>query len=164
LYLEPNHEYAMSIEDAHVPNISWRAKFHAWNVSVPANHVQLIDVPMTVSGEVSGTLRRLRAQKKEGLAGVMIRFERRDTVLDDDDGGRERGDGPRVVYVTADSTVTMDGGDFYMLGLAPGHYRAVVDEDRMLAMGLRQDAAPIEFDIRPGTEGDSVEGLELLVK
>ncbi len=142
LDLDPNVPVILSVDDAHLPNVSWRTKQRTLQVLPAADRFESIDVPVVVAGEVNGHVMLEHNGKLEGIAGIIVRFRR-------EDGSQ------------ADSVTTQDGGEFYST-MASGHYTVTTDADQLKTLQL-ESLGPREIDLRGGTEGDVINGVDLKV-
>lgn len=143
LGLEPHRPRILTVDESSLPEISWKPKYKAWKVIPRPNRFETMDVPIVVVGEVSGTV--VQSGGKGGMQGLLVRFQQLDGTF-------------------VGSTITYEGGEFYFMGLPPGHYSASLDKEQMRILGLSPESEGVEFDVRPGREGDMIEGLSLGVK
>lgn len=143
LGLEPYRARVLRVDESNLPEISWKPRYTTLKVMPRPNRFETIDIPLVVVGEASGTV--LKGAEGKGMRGLLVRFRQ----LDGD---------------FSDSTITYEGGEFYYMGLPPGRYSVAVDEEQMRILGLNPETTAIEFDVKPGREGDIVEGLALKVK
>ena len=139
LNLLPHRPYILTVNDAVLPDISWKAKYRSWEVTARPNRFQTIDIPVVVVGEING--RVYRKKDGRGMAGIIVRFEQTD------------GD-------YSDSTITFDGGEYFYMGLPPGHYVATLDAEQSRILGLQPEQSRFAFEIRAAREGDFIEGID----
>lgn len=147
LDLDPNVPYLLTIDDTHLPNISWRARHRVMQVTAGADHFQRIDIPIVVAGEASGQVLRERNGAAQGIAGIIVRFR------SEDDG-----------QFLPDSVVSIDGGEFFYMGLPPGRWTAVPDPEQMKGLGLALAANTETFAMRGGEDGDVAEGISIRLR
>lgn len=143
LNLIPHRPYILTVNEAGLPDISWKAKYHTWEVTARPNRFQTIDIPVVVVGEING--RVYRKQDGKGMAGLIVRFEQTDGDF-------------------RDSTITFDDGEYFYLGLPPGHYAVSLDEEQSRVLGLEPEQSRFEFEVRAGREGDFIDGVDFLLK
>lgn len=147
LDLDPNVPYLLTIDDTHLPNISWRAKHRLMEVTAGADCFQRIDIPIVVAGEASGHVLRERNGAAQGIAGIIVRF-------------RSEEDGQFL----PDSVISIDGGEFFYMGLPPGRWTAVPDPEQMKGLGLALAAKAETFALRGGENGDVAEGINIRLR
>lgn len=142
LGLEPYRSRILKVDDSGLPEISWRARYRTWKVTPRPNRFERIDLPIVVVGEAAGKV--TRGADGAGMRGVLVRFRQ----LDGD---------------FADSTITYDDGEFFYMGLPPGRYSVSLDAEQMRVLGFDPETSSMEFNVRPGREGDVIEGIALKI-
>lgn len=140
--LEPYHNYFLELDDHGFGNIAWQIKNKKLSVAVAANDFKLLEVPVAVLGEISGTVYSDQKGEKKGLARIRVSFY--DSTS-------------RLVA----QTVTESDGFFSFLGLPPGTYTASIDTLQLQKLQLlpSQDSKP--FTIESVRDGAVVSGLEI---
>lgn len=142
LGLEPYRPRVLRVDESSLPEISWRARYKTWKVTPRPNRFERIDLPIVVVGEAAGKV--TRGADGTGMRGVLVRFRQ----LDGD---------------FTDSTITYDDGEFFYMGLPPGRYSVSPDAEQMRILGFDPETASIEFVVKPGREGDIIEGIEFSI-
>lgn len=141
--LEAYANYFMEIERSSFDNISWKVQKPRIKVSVQPNDLKVLQVPVTVMGEVSGTVYLKGNTGTNGLGRIIVNIHNSDSVI--------------VARVLSESD-----GYFSYMGLAPGSYTIAIDAEQLLK--LQMDSPPIlSFRIQSSTEGDVVDGLQFVL-
>ena len=140
--LEAHTDYLIECNKASFDNISWRINKPNIQVTVEPNHFKLVEVPVTVAGEVSGTvyLDKKANGGKAGIGRMWVNIYRNDTVL-----------------VTR--TLTEPDGYFSYLGLTPGSYTASIDTVQMAKLRFCCNEVS-RFAINTSFEGDIIDGID----
>lgn len=141
--LEAYANYFIELDKNSFDNVAWQMRKSTINVATDPNSLKLIEVPVAVVGEASGTVSLDDGKGKRGIGRIIVNFYSSDGLL-------------------VARTVTEDDGYFSFLGLAPGSYSIRVDKAQMEK--LHMVAAQLSFNIIPGKEGDMVNDLELIMQ
>jgi hypothetical protein len=134
--------------DGSFENVAWTIRNKTIRVFIDPNQFKILDIPITIAGEVSGmvyysandSLNHLKAQDR-----IMIYF-----------------------YTSRDSTLvgqsmTEDDGTFDFSGLAPGRYIAHVSSAQMQKMHMESVPYSLAFAISAKRNGDVVEDLKFII-
>lgn len=130
--LEPYNSYLLELNPTSFDNIAWQLKNTTFKVTIDPNKIKLIEVPVRVSGEVSGTVYGCGSDST-GQGRIIVNFYR-GTVL-------------------AGRTVTESDGYFSFLGLAPGLYTACVDTRQLGRLKMTALPASKPFSIAVSLDG-----------
>jgi hypothetical protein len=142
--LEAHTDYLVECEKASFDNISWRIPKPNIQVTVEPNHFKLIEVPVIVVGEVSGTVYLDKKRKgKAGIGRMFVNIYKNDTTL-------------------IGKILTEPDGYFSYLGLHPGKYTASLDTVQMAKLNFCCNNTH-NFSIATSFEGDIVEGLDFVL-
>ncbi len=144
LDLEPYVNYILELNRNSFENIAWQIKNRTVSVAVDPNSLKLVEVPVFVAGEVSGMVYVKGKSGNKGQGRIIVNFYREDNTL-------------------AARTLTESDGYFSYLGLAPGNFLVKVDSAQMQKLQLFSTPLGIPVNIKKTTEGDVVDGLELLL-
>lgn len=139
--LEANKDYIVTLNTAGFGNISWYVKNKVLRVAVSANQMRLLEIPVTVAGEVSGTVFRNDAGEKKGAGRIIV------SIFDS-------------AHQLVAQTLTEPDGYFSYFGLRPGAYTARVDKAQLKSLQLEATPEVIPFNIQISNEGGVVDGLE----
>lgn len=143
--LQPFVPYILTVSETGFENLNWRPRYATWRVKTLPNVFQAIDIPIIVTGEVEGSVVRMKDGEAEGVFGLRVHFT------------DVRGD-------TVATIVTEQGGGFLYIGLPPGEYRAALDGSQLDRLRLECDGTAIPVTINATSEGDLVEGLKFVVR
>lgn len=142
--LEAFTNYFIELDKNSFDNISWQLRKQTINVTIQANEMKVIEVPVGVVGEVSGTVLLKESKGLNGLGRIIVSIFNSDSVF----VGR---------------TLTEFDGFFSLMGLAPGIYTARIDEEQLRKLKMASSAF-IPFTIKPGKDGDVADGLEFVLE
>ena len=140
LGLEPYTTCFIELDANSFENVSWRLPVHTLNVSVDPNILKIIEIPVTVAGEASGSVSLDINGEKKGQGRIVVSFY----------SGKIKPSG---------KILTEDDGYFSYFGLAPGLYDVMIDTVQLKKLGLISDPVSRQFVIKAGSEGDEVDGL-----
>ncbi len=141
--LEANAKYFIELDKNSFDNIAWQIKKPSISVTISPNHFTLIEVPVVVAGEVSGTVYLGEGKEKTGIGRIIVNFYDKN-------------------FIVVGRTVTEADGFFNFLGLAAGSYTARIDEAQ--SQKLQMTSSSLSFTILPGKDGDIVNGLEFILR
>ena len=137
--------YSLQLDRNSFSNIAWQIKKPSINVTIDANELKRIEVPVAVVGEVSGTVYFRENTEKKGLGRIIVNFYREDSSF----VGR--------VLTEAD-------GFFDFIGLMPGLYTARLDAAQLRKLRMAYSPAVLSFRISANKEGDIIDGLEFMLQ
>ena len=112
-------------------------------VVVDPNLVKLVEIPVAVVGEVSGTVLIKNENGENGLARMIINIHDSEGVF--------------IAKVLSESD-----GFFTYVGLSPGQYVASIDAAQLKKLNMKVSSST-GFTISANPEGDIVEGLKFLL-
>lgn len=148
LDLEPYNSYFIELIRNSFDNISWQIMKKTMNVTVNPNNFTLIQVPVIVVGEVSGTVSKAAS----------------DATIND---VRAQGQIIIAIYDKTNNlvarTVSESDGYFNYLGLAPGFYTVRVDPAQLTKLHLKSKPEYLPIIIKEGLDGDVADGLEFVL-
>ncbi len=142
--LQAYDKYFIDLDENSFENTSWRIKNKTIEIVAEPNHFTLIEVPVSVVGEVSGNVYLKEKNDKKGIGRIIINIYNDDNKL-------------------VAKTLTEYDGYFNYLGLAPGNYKASLDSSQLLKINMEINNPEIPFIIHSKREGDIVEGLDFLL-
>jgi hypothetical protein len=137
--LEGHTDYLIDLDKDSFENIAWQMRNKLIKVTAEPNHIKLIEVPVAVVGEVSGTV-YLNSADGDGIGGINVNIYN-----------------SRSQLVT--QVLTEPDGFFSYLGLVPGSYTATIDGEQLSKLQFKESAV-ISFVIKPMLEGDIADGLK----
>lgn len=143
LGLEAYTSYYIELDKNSFDNIAWQIKKSVIKVIVDPNRFKLIEVPVSVAGEVSGTVFFKKNNESAGLARIIVNIYNSESVF--------------IAKV-----LTEADGFFSYTGLPPGDYTASVDANQLKKLDM--DTSPgLVFKIAPNPDGDVVSGLKFVL-
>jgi hypothetical protein len=143
--LEAYTSYIIKLNTDGFDNITWRLKKKVLNVGVGPNQLRLVEVPVCVEGEVSGTVYVSAGAGRKGLGRMIVSIYNSESK--------------QVAH-----TLTEEDGFFSYLGLPPGSYTARIDAAQLNKLHFASAPESIPFTIRMSKDGDVVDGLEFLLQ
>jgi len=142
--LEAYADYFIELDKNGFDNVAWRIKKQTMTVTIEPNNFKLIEVPVSIAGEASGTVFFTNANGKNGLARIIVNFYNSNGML-------------------VGKTLTEDDGYFSFTELVPGKYTARVDRTQL--QKLKMSTSPdLSFTIRPNRDGDVKDGLQFTLQ
>lgn len=142
--LESYTGYILRLNTDAIDNVAWQIKNKNIGVSISPNQLRLLEIPVAVSGEVSGTVFVNESKGRKGLGRILVSFFNSASQ--------------QVAQVTTESD-----GFFSFLGLPPGTYYARVDTVQLAKLHFASSPAEISFKILVSREGTVVDGLEFIL-
>jgi cell division protein FtsN len=143
--LEPYVKYFLEFDESSFESISWRIDKKSVAVITDANMLKLIEVPVSIKGEATGTVMLEEWGSVAGLGRIIVNFYNSANVL------------------TA-RALTEDDGYFSYFGFAPGSYYARVDTSQLRKLNMTSTPDSVPFGIMTNMEGDYVEGLDFTLR
>jgi hypothetical protein len=141
--LEPYNSYFIELNRLSFDNIAWQMKNKTLRVFAEPNMFRLIEVPIAVVGEVTGTVFLAKEGVEQGLGQVFVNIYKNDSLIA--------------------KTLSEPDGYFSYIGLAPGYYVARIDTAQLRKINMIS-SAPLPFTVAITKEGDVVEGLNFTLK
>lgn len=143
--LEPYTNCFIELDENSFENISWRLPYQSVSVIVDPNILKLVEIPVAVAGEASGTVYIEKEGDRKGIGRIIVEFLTKDLK-------------------PAGKILTENDGYYSYLGLAPGDYIARPDSSQIRKLGLRSEPSSVSFTVKPGTEGDIIDNLDFILK
>ncbi|MBK5194347.1 MAG: carboxypeptidase regulatory-like domain-containing protein, partial [Flavobacteriaceae bacterium] len=138
--LEPYIMHHFILNTTNLNRISWRVEKETYNISVNPNQLKLIEIPVSVVGEVAGFI----YDSKNGIGGIKINIFNEKEEL--------------VVSILSESD-----GYFSFLGLKSGGYSAKIDSLQLQKLQMWTEHANSTFVIDNGTDGVIVDNIEFVL-
>lgn len=142
--LEPYADYLVTLNGNRFDNISWDIQNKALKVAVDPNQFKHIDVPVSVVGEAAGMVYLRSGKKVKGLGRIIVSYYR---------------NGNKLVA----SVLSEEDGYFTYMGLLPGKYVAMLDQDQLAKVGMESTDYSFEFEIEEGTDGTYLDHIEFYI-
>jgi hypothetical protein len=143
--LEPYINCIIELDRNGFENIAWQIHNRTIGVTIEPNTMKMVEIPVTVAGEVSGTVYLKSESGKRGQGRVIVCFYRNDTTL-------------------VARTITEPGGYFSYLGLSPGSYSVRIDTVQLGKLQMISVPSGIPVSINRSIDGDVVDGLEFVLQ
>ena len=143
--LEPYTNYLVTLDGTGFDNIAWQMQKNTISVAIDPNMFKLIEVPIAVVGEVTGTVYLGGSGGQKGQGRIIVNFYRSDSTL-------------------VARTLTEADGYFSYLGLVPGEYEARIDTAQLNKLHMTASPSSLPFTISAGLDGDVVDGLEFVLR
>ena len=132
--LEAYNAYFIDVDKDRFDNIAWKVKNSKIKVIVEPNYLKLIEIPISVMGEVSGKVNLKNEQGNKGIGRIIVNIF--------------NSNGEFISRVLTESD-----GYFSYLGLLPGNYYVDVDEKQLDKLKFKSNSPKIEFSIKQSKEG-----------
>ncbi len=145
LGLEPYTDCFIELDPNSFESIAWRLKNRTMKVAVDPNMLKLIEIPVIIAGEASGTVTIEKNGATTGIGRMIVNFYNKNQKL-------------------AGRTLTEEDGYFSFLGLPPGKYNARIDSGQLRKLEMTSFPDSVNFNITANIEGDYVDGLDLTIK
>ncbi len=144
LDLEAYYKYYIELNRNSFDNISWQIRNKTLNVMASPNNFTLVEVPVTIAGEVSGTVslnNRDAENKPKGQGQISVCVY-------------------NSVGALVGKTVTESDGYYSYLGLAPGTYTVRIDSIQLNNLHYQSLPAMVPVSINASLDGDVADGIE----
>ena len=142
--LEPFTDYFIVIDKNSFDNIAWQIQKPTISVAIDPNQFKLVEVPVSVLGEVTGTVYYNKSTGKEGQERIIVSFYQKDSTF-------------------LGSTMTESDGYFSLLAFKPGNYFASIDKRQLKKLNMFSTPDVVPFEIKHTQEGDIAEGIDFLL-
>ncbi len=142
--LEAYTNYYVELDKNSFDNIAWQIKKPVMNIAIEPNHFKLIEVPVSVVGEISGTVYFKNDKGRNGLGRIIINIY--------------SSEGKLVTKLLSETD-----GYFNFIGLSPGAYTAEIDAPQLNKLSMT-NSGKLSFNIVPSKDGSLVDGLEFVLQ
>lgn len=142
--LESYTNYLIALNQNSLDNIGWQLPHKTLKVMVDPNQLKMINIPIKVSGEVSGVVYGA-GKDAEGLGRITVNFYNAEKIL-------------------VGHAITESDGFYNYLGLSPGNYTANIDADQLNRLKLKVVPLQQNFKIKYSIEGDVVSDIDFKLK
>lgn len=143
--LEPFAPAFIDLKRSTLDQIAWQIKKPVISVMIVSNQLRLVEVPVSVGAEVSGTVYLEENNQKKGAGRIAVCFYRADSTL-------------------AARVLTESDGFFNVTGLAPGKYTVRLDSAVLHRQRITVNPPSVSLTITSSREGDVVDGLEFILR
>ncbi len=142
--LEPYSDCYIELNTNMLDNIAWKVKNKTYKVAVNANQLKVIEVPVSVEAEVTGTIFKNTGSGKEGLGRIIV------NVYDIDGNLVGR-------------TMSESDGYYSYMGLTPGSYVVKPDPKQMKKLHMTTSPEGIPITIHRSVDGDYVDEIDFVI-
>lgn len=139
--LEAYNSFLITLDQNSFEEISWQIKLRTIKVEIDPNQFRLIEIPVSILGEVNGTIYTQTEAGKKIQERILINIYNKSGT-----------------FVT--SSLSEADGYYNYLGLLPGSYTAKPDAEQMRKLGLRAFPGAWNFEITGGRYGDVQSGID----
>ena len=126
-------------------NITWQVQHRTIGIIADPNQFKIIEVPVHVQGEVSGTVLISEKGEQKGLGRIIVNFIRNDGT-------------------SAGQTLTESDGFFSFTGLKPGTYTARIDAAQLRSLGMTAAPEQWPFTIEKSKDGTVADNLRFVLQ
>ena len=143
--LEAYNDYFIELDKGSFDNVAWQMPKQTIKVAVDPNYFKTIEVPISVVGEVSGSVSLTDNSNTNGLGRMIVAIYNSKSKL--------------IAKILSESD-----GFFSYSGLAPGKYTAMLDEIQLSKLKMTVSVTKLPFTIKQNIEGDVVDNLQFTLK
>ncbi len=143
--LEPYTKYYVELDANSFDNVAWKIKNKRLNIVVDPNMFKLVEIPVAVVGEVSGTVFKGKGGNQEGMGRIIV------NIFD-------------LKSQLTGKTLSEQDGYYNYLGLAPGDYEVKIDTTQLRKLHLLSTPEKQTINIKKTRDGDIVEGIDFTLK
>ncbi len=138
--LDPYTNYFVELDKSSFENIAWQIKKSVVQININPNHFTYLEVPVSVVGEVSGTVYFHANNRKAGLGRMIVNIYNSDTVF-------------------VARTITEADGFFSYLGLPPGDYMIKIDQEQLNKLNMKSSLEFLQVTMVKSKTGGFANGL-----
>jgi len=143
--LEPYTNYLVELDPNSFDNVAWKLLKKSFKIEADPNQMKLVEIPVAVVGEVSGTINKLYRNEPQGFGRITLNiFNKSGTFVG--------------------KTMTEQDGYFSYLGLVPGRYYAQVDTVQLKKIHYNAEPDALQFAVKGSRDGDVVDGIDFTLK
>ncbi len=143
--LEPYVKHFLEFDESSFDNIAWRFPKKSFAVIADANMLKLIEVPVNVVGEATGSVVLEAEGRKSGIGRMIVNFLNTEGV-------------------TVARALTEEDGYYSYFGLTPGHYLVSPDTAQLRRLNMTSEPDQLSFSIAMNMEGDYIDGLDFVLR
>lgn len=143
--LRPYVRYSVDIREDKIPDPLLVPSFHSFSFVVDPHSFKSIDIPLHVTGEISGSVSRQAGSEYAGTNGLRL-------IIKNTENGEE------------DIVRTFSDGTYYHMGLRPGQYTVSMDPDQLSKLELVSEPDQYAVAIEATNYGDYFDGLDFVLR
>ncbi len=141
--LDAYTNYLVEFDRNSLQNISWKLKHASLRITIEPNHIKVVEVPVLVLGEAAGYVYLKKGDGQEGIGRVIVNIFDKAGLL-------------------VAKTLSEQDGYFSYLGLAPGEYKVMPDEEQLSKLKMITTGAKV-ITISQSRDGDLVDNIDLII-
>lgn len=145
--LQAYRRYNVVVNKASVNNPLLVPITERFSIITDPNQYKLIEIPFYTSGIIDGMVYQVSESSKAGLGGVRLYLVQVNHL--------------EGVSPFREELRTFADGSFYAYEIPPGDYEIRVDQSQLDFLGVKAVPEVLELTVRPLSEGDFVEGIEI---
>jgi len=142
--LEPYSNCYIELNANNIDNIAWKIKNKSYSVAVNPNQLKVIEVPVSVEAEVTGTIYINKASGKIGLGRIRVNIYSINGKL-------------------VGKTLSESDGYYSYLGLTPGSYIVKPDPKQMKKLHMASAPEGTPITIHRSIDGDYVDEIDFVI-
>ncbi len=143
--LRPYNRYSVDIDEDKIPNPMIAPLYKSFSFIADPNSFKWIDVPLQVTGEISGEVIRASSSGDNGVNGVRL-------IIRNTENGKE--------YTVR----TFSDGTYYKMGLPPATYNVSIDSTQIKGTDLIPDPEMHIVTIEESRYGDYVYDVNFILR
>src|SRR5439155_20986419 len=132
--LDPYTNYYLELDRSGFENIAWQIRNTTIMVNIKPNHFTYMEIPVSVMGEVSGTVYINEKNGSHGLGRIIVNIYNSQSEF-------------------IDRTVTEADGYFSYLGLRPGSYTVKIDPEQLKKLHMQSNVDYLPAVLRKSQDG-----------
>lgn len=144
LGLEPYTSCFLELDPGGFEDISWRLTVKTLSVMVDPEILKVVEIPVSVAGEASGTISLEDAGQTRGFGRIIVRFY-------------DQFNQP------AARTLSEDDGYYNYLGLPAGDYKVMPDTTQVRKLGMKSVPLFRTITVKPGRGGDYISDVDFVL-
>ncbi|MDR4989067.1 MAG: hypothetical protein RG741_09550 [Bacteroidales bacterium] len=143
--LQSYHQYNLDVMRQALPNPMLAPGRNQFSFVADPNQFKRIEIPFYRTGVIDGTVYTLRDGELRGQGGLRL------MISGTDNDFRE-------------TVRNFSDGSYYAMDMPPGNYIVEVDPVQLDFLDVRMRGGPLAFQIRALSEGDFIEGLDIILE
>ncbi|MCW3117563.1 MAG: hypothetical protein JWM28_1645 [Chitinophagaceae bacterium] len=143
--LEAYTDYFIELDKNSFDKIAWQILKPTIRVTIEPDHFKMIEVPVTVVGEVSGMIYLKKDNRLNGISRILV------NIYDSN-------------HVFVGRTLSEVDGYFSFFGLAPGSFTTSIDTAQLRILNLVSFPKTLSFSIEGNEEGVVADGFEFTMQ
>ncbi len=143
--LEAYTSYILELDNSSFDDVSWQLKKLTYKVTLDANYFTLLEIPVSVVGEITGNVFIKDQNNTVGLGRIIVDIYDEEAKL-------------------VGQTVTESDGYFSYIGLQPGTYKVKVNTAQLKKLKMSTSQEFLEAIIKKKKDGDLLRGLTFTLK